>query len=197
VLINNAGFGDFCLVECAAWEKLDRMITLNVAALTLLTQHLLGPMVERGRGGILNVSSGFGLTFLPGFASYVGTKHYVTAFTEALRTELRGTGVVVSQVCPGPVDTEFDQVTNEVSDLSTPRILSISPERCARAALRGFARGRALIIPGGLIWVLLWLGRLTPRPLLRLVYSVFGRFLRRRLPSRSRPSLPGPKPDAR
>ena len=60
-------------------------------------------MVERGRGAILNVSSGFGLVWMPFFSVYAASKQFVTAFTDCLRTELKGTGVTVCQVCPGPI----------------------------------------------------------------------------------------------
>src|SRR5262249_28103797 len=85
VLINNAGVGDMGVFDRSDPDRLERMITVNVVAPAMLTRALLGPMVAKGRGGILNVSSGFGLSFLPGFAGYIGTKFFVTGFTEALR----------------------------------------------------------------------------------------------------------------
>jgi hypothetical protein len=179
VLINNAGFGDLALHEASSWERNQRMIALNVTTLTYLTRHLLPAMIERRRGGILNVSSGFGLAFLPGFAVYVGTKHYVTGFTEALRSETRGTGVAVSQLCPGPVATEFNDVANNKGQVPIPHAIEITAERCARIALRKFEAGRALIIPGVLFRIVMWLNAITPRPLLRLVYGPQGRKLRR------------------
>jgi len=105
-------------------------------------------MLKQGRGGILNVSSGWGVTFIPGIGIYAGAKHFVTAFTECLRLELKGTGVVVSQVCPGPVDTEFEQVAGNPTGRDIPAFLTISSERCARAALRGFEKDQAMITPG-------------------------------------------------
>src|SRR5690606_23219227 len=98
VLINNAGFGDVSLFDLSSWEKNQRMIELNVTALTYLTHRLLPGMVARRRGGVLQVSSGFGLQFMPGFAAYVGTKHYVTGFTESLRIDVASHGVAVSQL---------------------------------------------------------------------------------------------------
>jgi short-subunit dehydrogenase len=187
VLINSAGVGDLELFERAGWEKLHQVMQLNVHALTRLTHRLLPGMLARGRGGILNVSSGMGLLFLPGMAVYSGAKHYVTAFSEALRLELRGTGVVVSQLCSGPVRTEFLAVAgNPFGRL--PGLMEISAERCARIALRGFARGRPLIIPGLHMKLLLGLARLSPRWLQRLCYGWRGRGLRRRAPS----PQPGP-----
>ncbi len=179
VLVNNAGFGDLSFLEQASLEKIERMVRVNVLALTQLTVELLGPMLRRGRGGILNVSSTLGLIFLPAAAAYAGTKHYVTSFTESLRAELRGTGVAVTQVCPGPVSTEFMAVAGNPTPYAVPSLLQLSPERCARAALRGFARGKALVIPGALMPLLMALGRLTPRPILRFVLSWVGKLIRR------------------
>lgn len=175
VLINNAGFGDYAPFRRASWDKLERMIRLNVMALTYLTHRVIDSMVARGRGGVLNVSSGAGLVFLPGFAAYSATKHYVTGFTEALRLEVKRHGVVVSQVCPGPIDTEFHLVA---SDRVPPRITLMSAERCVRWTLRAFARGRALIIPGMLPTIGLTLARFTPRVLLRLLVGLVPRFLK-------------------
>ncbi len=180
VLINNAGLGDVTLFDYADWAKLDQMLLVNCRVLTLLTHRLLPGMIARGRGGVLNVSSGFGLTFAPGLAAYAASKHYVTALTEGLRIEAAGTGVVVSQLCPGPVRTEFIDVAGNPTGQDIPGFVELTPDRCARLALRGFSRGRALIVPGFWIGVLLTVGRLTPRPILRLFYAPFARALRRR-----------------
>ncbi len=179
VLVNNAGFGDMGVFDRADWQKTQCMIRLNVESLTYLTHRLVGPMVERKRGGVLNVSSGFGLEFMPGFAAYIACKHYVTALTESLRLDLRSQGVVVSQVCPGPVATEFESHLGNFTGRKPPSFVEISPERCARAALRGFARGRALVIPGVAIKLLLGLGALSPRWLKRLVYIPLASLVRR------------------
>jgi short-subunit dehydrogenase len=180
VLINNAGLGDMGLLVGASWPKLEQMLRVNVLALTALTFHLYPPMVARGRGGVLNVSSGFGLVFFPGFAAYVGTKHYVTGFTDSLRIEAAGTGVVVSQVCPGPVTTEFEAGAETRLGAGVPPVLQISPDRCVRDALAGFRSGRALMVPGWLAWAGILLGRVTPRWLLRLVFAPLAWEMRRR-----------------
>jgi len=182
VLINNAGFGDMCLFERSSWSKLQQMIRLNILSLTLLTRRLLGPMLERGKGGVLNVSSGFGLTYMPAAAVYAGTKHFVTCFSEVLRMECRGTGVVVSQLCPGPVATEFMDVAGNPTGQQVPGIVEISAARCAREAIAGFLRGKALIVPGLVFKLVLWLGRLTPRFVLRVAYSWIAGYLRKKKP---------------
>ena len=179
VLINNAGMGDLELFEQSEWEKIEKMIEINITSLTYLTRKLVTPMIQNRQGGILNVSSGYGLTFAPLAAAYGGTKHYVSAFTDALRIELSGTGVFVSQLCPGPVETEFLDVAGNPTGRPLPPIIQISAEQCARAGLIGLARGKAIIIPGLVMGILINLGRITPRPLLRLAYSWIGKTFRK------------------
>ena len=185
VLVNNAGFGDMTLFDRADWEKTRLMIDVNVTSLTYLTHRLVGPMVARRRGAILNVSSGFGLTFTPGFAAYIATKHYVSGFTEALRLDLAGTGVGVSQLCPGPVRTEFADKIGNFTGFDAPRFVEISAERAARAAVRAIDRRRALVVPGVWISFLLFLAAITPRWMLRLVHTPAAKALRRMLPQAS------------
>ncbi len=120
VLVNNAGFGDSALFEGADWNKLAPMIDLNVVAVTALTHALVPGMVARGRGGVLNIGSGFGLTVMPGYAAYAATKHYVTGLSEGLRMELAGTGVAVTHACPGPVRTEFESIAGNPAGRSVP-----------------------------------------------------------------------------
>src|SRR5690606_6507189 len=106
-LVNNAGLGDHGDFETSDWERVRAMLDVNVSALTHLT-HLLLPMLRSaGRAAILNVSSVAGFFPLPDMAVYSATKAYVTSFSEGLRMELRGSGISVTTVCPGPVPTEF------------------------------------------------------------------------------------------
>src|SRR6185295_7557808 len=105
-LINNAGLGDHGLFESSDWSRIELMLNVNVVALTRLTRALLPELIQ-ARGAVLNVSSVASLLPLPKLGVYAATKAYVTSFSEALRAELRGTGVSVTALCPGPVDTEF------------------------------------------------------------------------------------------
>jgi len=110
VLVNNAGLGDSVLFDRSDWTRTRQLLRTNIFAMAQLASALVPGMVKRGRGGVLNIGSGAGLTVMPNAAAYVGSKHFVAGFSEALRADLAGTGVTVTQVCPGPVDSEFDQV---------------------------------------------------------------------------------------
>lgn len=180
VLVNNAGLGDIGLFERADFAKLRLMMQVNMLGLVQLTRGLLDGMLARGKGGILNISSGFGLTFMPGAAAYVGTKHFVTSFSESLRLELGKTGVVVTQVCPGPVATEFEAIAGNPTDQAVPGFIELSAAECAAAALKGFAKGRALVVPGGWMKVIMAFARVSPRWMHRLMLRGVGRYLRKR-----------------
>lgn len=179
VLINNAGFGQVGLFELYEFERSRQMLRLNSEAPMALTHALLGGMLERGHGIILNVSSGFGLSVLPGFSVYCASKHALTAFTEALHSELGSKGILVSQLCPGPVATEFEQSAGNNTGLEAPSWMFMSAQRCARIAIRLIERGRALIIPGITWQILIWLGALTPRWFLRIIHRILAKRLRK------------------
>jgi uncharacterized protein len=179
VLINNAGLGQMGVFDRCDWEHLDHMLEVNIRALVQLTHRLLPPMVERGRGGVLNVSSGFGLEFMPGFAGYVGSKHFVSAFSESLRLDVRDRGVVVTHVCPGPVESEFIEAMGNPLRRRPPSLVRISAERCARSSLRAFEANRALFVPGVMMRAVLSVGAVSPRWLKRLVYRPVGPIIRR------------------
>jgi short-subunit dehydrogenase len=169
ILVNNAGVGDQELFDRADWSRTRQILRTNVIAVAQLTAALLPSMVARGRGGVLNVGSGAGLTIMPVSAAYSASKHFVDGFSEALRADLAGTGVVVTQVCPGPVDSEFDQVAGTAGGMTggPPQFLRISAARCAREALAGFDRGAPLVFPGRAYRAMMRLVPLLPRGLQR------------------------------
>ncbi len=150
VLVNNAGVGDAALFDRADWARTRQILHTNIIAVAQLASALTPGMVKRGRGGVLNIGSGAGLTVLPNAAAYVGSKHFVAGFSEALRADLAGTGVTVTQVCPGPVDSEFDRLAGSVGGMAgaPPKFFRISPAQCAREAVAGFEREQAVVYPG-------------------------------------------------
>lgn len=182
LLVNNAGLGDLGPFVASDPSRNEQMTLVNVVALTSLTRHLLPRMIAKRRGGILNVSSSAGFLPIPGDAVYAATKAYVTSFSEALRAELRGTGVSVCALCPGPVHTEFQEVASRpgrrVKPGPGPEFLQVAVEQVVREALTALEADRPLVIPGSAMKVAMFLARLMPMPVLRLVARL--------LPSRSR-----------
>ena len=169
VLVNNAGVGHEALADQADWARVRTVLHTNVLAVAQLTTALVPAMVERGRGGVLNMGSGAGLTVMPAAAAYSASKHFMDGFSEALRADLTGTGVVVTQVCPGPVDSEFDQIAGSAGGMTggPPQFVRISAAQCAREALAGFDRGVALVFPGRAYRIAMRALPLLPRELSR------------------------------
>ncbi len=178
VLVNNAGLGDMGVFENSKLEKQLFLVDVNVSALIMLTHAFLPGMVARGRGAILMVSSGFGLSYLPGFATYIGTKHFVTGFTESLHTELAGSGVHVGQLCPGPVATEFEEVMGNKTGMKVPGFAELTAKACAAEGIRVIDSRRALIVPHVLFHIILWLAARTPRWLTRFLMRLLGKRMR-------------------
>ncbi len=169
LLINNAGMGDSGAFATSNPIRNERMTLVNIVALTTLTRHLLPRMIARGRGGILNVSSSAGFLPIPDFAVYAATKAYVTSLSEALRAELRGTGVSVCALCPGPVHTEFQEVAKRpgAQPDTGPEFVFVPVEQVVRDALAGLEANRPLVIPGFPMKLGMFLVRITPMPILR------------------------------
>lgn len=146
-LINNAGFG---LVGAFADQPVDpvvEMLELNIVALTRLTRTFLPTMRARRAGGIINVAST--AAFLPGpyMSVYYASKACVLSFSEAIAHELRGSGVVVTALCPGPTQTEFQKIAG-MAETSLLRRFSMSPREAARLGLAGHRAGKTVVITG-------------------------------------------------
>ncbi len=163
VLVNNAGFAPYgpfvannILTDIGA-------IRLNVEAVTHLTRLILPDMVNRRSGKILNIAST--ASFQPGplMAVYYATKAYVLSFSEALRYELKGTGVTVTTLCPGPTDTNFQKK----SEFGKSKLLKMTgmmrADDVARFGYQAVHDGRSVAIPGFLNNVMAFFGRHSPR----------------------------------
>jgi len=170
LLINNAGLGDSGPFATSDPKRNEQMMLVNMVALTSLTRYMLPQMLARKRGGVLNVSSSAGFLPIPEFAIYAATKAYVTSFSEALRAELRGTGVSVCALCPGPVHTEFQQVAKRPDGEpdSGPEFVYVSVDQAVRDALTALEADRPLVIPGLAMKLGMFLVRTTPMSVLRL-----------------------------
>src|SRR5213083_880884 len=174
LLINNAGLGDSGPFAESDPDRNKEMTVLNVTTLTLITRHLLPRMIARHRGAVLNVSSSAGFLPIPGSAVYAATKAYVTSFSEALRAELRGTGVNVCALCPGPVVKEFQQVAKRPDGRPEigPEFLVVPVERVVRDAIRRLEADKPIVIPGFAMKLVMLLARLMPMPIVRLIFRL-------------------------
>jgi len=158
VLVNNAGFGWYGYASDMPSDTAREMIHVNNAALTELIVRFLPLMRGRGRGHVINVSSIVGGFPSPWAALYSATKSFVDTFTTALHRELRGTGVHVSAVRPGPVLTEFYQsVVARSEGRSIPVEKFVPPEAVATAIMRLLAHPRRAVYVPRRFWVIPWL----------------------------------------
>ena len=165
VLVNNAGFGDLGPFADADLAKMMRMIQVNVAALTELTGLFLPGLRARGRGRILNVGSVAGFQPGPMMAVYYATKAYVNSFTEALASELAGSGVTATCLAPGRTESEFAAVAGFQSTKNFT-VGSVADARSVAAAgIRAMKRGRRLVVTGFRNKALLLAERFIPRGL--------------------------------
>jgi short-subunit dehydrogenase len=174
VLINNAGFGTFGTFHELDLEVEDREVQLNITAVVRLTHAALGPMVARGKGSVLNVSSIAGVQPVPGDATYAATKAFVLNFSEALHEELRGTGVNLTVLCPGFTRTEFQERAN-YDPAGVPKFMWQDAEVVVEAALAALAKNRAVSVPGGLNRVTATLSAMAPHALSRRISGKVGR----------------------
>lgn len=168
-LINNAGFGLVGRFAALAPGRQREMIDLNVGTLTDLARLCVASMIERRRGFILNVASTAAFQPGPGFAVYFATKAYVLSLSEALHQELKGSGVHVSALCPGPTATEF----GEVAGMTSQRFAKLSADAAAvvRAGLAGLERNKAVIVPGAMNKLSSQGARVIPRALMRRIVA--------------------------
>ena len=154
ILVNNAGFAtNGAFHESDAERELEQVRVLVEAVVGLCSAFVPG-MVERGKGAVLNVASTAAMQPLPYSAGYSAAKAYVLTFSEALHQELRAHGVTVTALCPGPVSTDFWQISGwevqggKTFESAMPKQAWISANDAARAGVQGLAAGRRVVVPG-------------------------------------------------
>ncbi len=148
VLVNNAGFGDSGPLHRVERERLMAMVRLNCEALLDIQARYSPAMAERGEGAILNVASTAAFQPIPGSATYSASKAFVLNLSEATHSELAGKGVVVTALCPGPVQTEFAEVAGVGWEEKLPGPFWTAVETVARDAVDGLAAGKRVVVPG-------------------------------------------------
>ncbi len=167
ILVNNAGFGLLGRVETLDPAEQLAMVDLNVRALTALTLRFL-PAIVATQGAILNVASIAAFMPGPNFAVYYATKAYVLSFSEALTEELRPSGVKVSCLCPGPVETGFQARSGFALEgkMAAARLALVSAAEVARQGYDGLMAGRRVVVPGLMNRLIVLLARHVPRGLM-------------------------------
>jgi len=180
VLVNNAGFGVYGRFEKSNWARVEEMLELNVVSTTYLLHRLVPPMIARGHGAVMNVSSTNAMLAQPGLGAYAATKAYLSHLNEAVSAELVGTGVTLTAVCPGPVATEFQAVADLASRPEIPRVFYVSAAEVAEDAVAAMERGQVRVIPGAAMKAAMFSVELLPKAALRPVLRRVGRRLRGR-----------------
>ena len=145
------------------------MVQVNIVALMHLTKLFVRDMVSRRRGHIVNVASTAAFQPGPMQSVYYASKAFVLSFSEAIGNELRGTGVTVTALCPGPTPTGFQERANVGNIRGLRMMMRVSPEAVVRAGYNGMKRGQAVVVPGTLNNVLVFGVRLSPRSLVTRV----------------------------
>ena len=170
ILVNNAGFATGGAFYEADVERELEQVRVLVEAVVYLTRMFSPGMVQRGRGAILNIASTAGMQPMPYSAGYSAAKAYALTFSEALHQELRGHGVTVTALAPGPVETDFWQIAGweTSSGKSFERVVPgtlISAAQAARAGVDGLDHGERVVVPGLPIRVGMLASRYIPHAL--------------------------------
>jgi hypothetical protein len=153
ILVNNAGFATNGPFHEGDPERELEQVRVLVEAVVALSSAFIPAMVQRGRGAVLNVSSTAGLQPLPYSAGYSAAKAYVLTFSEALHHELGRHGITVTVLAPGPVTTDFWEISGwqvtggQTFEHAVPRPAWITAEQAARAGVNGLAAGRRVVVP--------------------------------------------------
>lgn len=160
-LINNAGFGNYGNFVEMPLNKDEEMIAVNVTALVGLTKLFAAEMIKAGKGRIMNVASLLSFLPFPYYSVYSATKSFVLAFTETVSAELQGTGVSVTALCPGTVETPFHtDAMRKTNAMSANK--PMQADRVAKAGVDLFLNGNNKKVVGFMNWFLSNLPRFTP-----------------------------------
>jgi uncharacterized protein len=169
VLVNNAGYGVLGeFLKVSVDESLGQ-IQLNIIALTHLTKLFLGPMIERHSGKIMNVASTAGFQPGPLMTVYYASKAYVISFSEGLANELKGSGVTVTCLCPGPTETSLQERAGMENTRLVKSLRPMDAKTVARDGYRGLMAGKTLVISGFRNWLVAESVRFSPRKLVTAV----------------------------
>lgn len=165
VLVNNAGFGIHGLFNETNLNTELEMLQVNLVCLTHLTKLFLKDMVKQGEGKVLNLSSAAAFQPGPLMAVYFATKAYILSFSQALASELEGTGVTVTALCPGPTESAFHERTGIAGAKQRESNNMMDAQTVAKIGYRALMEGKTVAIPGLKNKFLAEIVRFTPRNL--------------------------------
>ena len=165
VLVNNAGFGIKDSFTVSSLNKEQELLDVLVTAPMRLTHAVLPVMIKRNTGIIVNVSSV--ASFIAG-GTYSAAKSYLTVFSESLHTELRGTNVKISALCPGFTRTEF-HARGRMKMTALPKFMWLDSDKLVSKSWKYAKAGKAICIPGWQYLLLSTIARVAPRPIVRKV----------------------------
>jgi uncharacterized protein len=146
-LINNAGLGDFGLFADSDWNKQEKMINLNITALTHFTRLFLPDMIKRGSGKIMNLASTASFQPGPTMSVYFATKAYVLSFSEAVNNEVKDKGITITALCPGSTESGFHIAVVDGRKMLKSRKLS-SSKQVAEYGYQAMMKGKTVAIHG-------------------------------------------------
>lgn len=174
VLVNNAGTIAFGTFHEVPFERLERVMNVNLRAYTALMHLFLPDMVKRRSGHVFNVGSMSAFAPTPQYAIYGAGKMFIQSMTEALREELKGTGVGIFILDPGFTDTALLDMKGTGHKLRTYLMGGFaSPEEVAKRGVEAFKKGKWMCIPEFHLWFLVtFLNRFAPRWLITKVSSI-------------------------
>lgn len=173
VLVNNAGFGDFGEFHKSDINKQIRMVDLNCTSLMHLCHLYLPDMIAQKSGNILNVDSIAAFQPGPLMSVYYATKAFVLSFSQALHRELKGTGVKVTALCPGPIRTNFDNAADLGESGLFKNLKVWDPDTVAKFGYKNMNKGKAICVCGFVNKLIVFANRFAPRSLVRnMVYNL-------------------------
>ena len=163
VLVNNAGFGDCNAFLDSDWQKQKNLIDLNISALVEMTYLFGNDMKKRKRGKIINLSSVAAFSAGPYMSLYYASKSFVLSFSEALSEELKGSGVTVTALCPGPTSTDFEKNANMDHSVMFSQFKTSNAKDVAKAGYNAAMKGRAIKYHGVITYLFNIITRCFPR----------------------------------
>lgn len=174
ILINNAAIGTYAPFIKTDWEKLERVIALNIVALTRLTYLFGRDMAQRGRGKILNISSTAGFQPVPFLSCYSASKAYVTNFSESIAQELKKDGVDVYCLCPGATSSDYFRNAGMEHTTYVQKVKKMSAREVAVSGLSMLSQNKVVKVSGAMNNLRTFLGRFIPRQVMaRLSFKRF------------------------